>query len=129
MIVGLGTDIVENDRIEDLYSRFGKKFLFRIYTDEEIQYSLSHENPIPYLAARFAVKEAAVKSLNIKGAGGISWKDIEVAGKIFGKKKLVFHQKAKILAEKYGVDKMHVSLSHNKDISLAVVILESNQQA
>ena len=124
MIIGLGTDIVENDRIADIYHKYGKKFLNRIFSEDEIHYALLHEDPVPYLAARFAVKEAAVKSLNLKGAGGINWKDIEVSGKVFGKKQLLFHNEAKRLAAQYGVNKMHVSLSHNRNISLAVVILE-----
>lgn len=127
MILGLGTDIVENDRIGDLFEKYGERFLKRVYTEEEIEYALSHENPVPYLAARFAVKEAAVKSLNLPGASGISWKDIEVAGKIFGKKRLQLHGQARRFADEIGVSKMHLSLSHNRDISLAVVILESAQ--
>ncbi|MCB1319628.1 MAG: holo-ACP synthase, partial [Leptospiraceae bacterium] len=86
MILGIGTDIIENHRIGEVYRRYGHRFLNRIFTEEEIQYAESHEDPVPYLAARFAVKEAAVKALNIQGGQGISWKDVEVVGKIFGKK-------------------------------------------
>ncbi|MCB1326905.1 MAG: holo-ACP synthase [Spirochaetales bacterium] len=124
MIVGLGTDIIENERIGEVYHRHGRRFLDRIFTEDEIEYAESHEDPVPYLAARFAVKEAAVKALNIGGATGIGWKDVEVAGKIFGKKKLLFHGRAQALALERGVNRMHVSLTHNRGLSMAVVILE-----
>lgn len=124
MILGLGTDIVENARIAEMYRRYNKRFLQRIFTEEEISYSLSHADPVPYLAARFAVKEAAVKALNLPGGAGLSWKDVEVGGKIFGKKELRFHNQTLKLAEKAGVQRMHISLSHNRDTSMAVVILE-----
>ncbi|MBW7857147.1 MAG: holo-ACP synthase [Leptonema sp. (in: Bacteria)] len=124
MILGLGTDIVENDRIELIYKKYGRHFLNRIYTQEEIDYCLKHENPTPYLAARFAVKEAAVKALNIQERIGLLYRDIEVAGSVFGKKKLRLNGKAEIIAENLGVKYHHLSLTHTEQISMAVVIFE-----
>ncbi len=125
MILGLGTDIVENERIENLFRQHGRKFLERVFTEEEVEYALSHEDPVPFLAARFAVKEAFVKALNIRGASGMRLKDVEVAGKIFGKKSLKLYGKAKRMAEEMGALHYHISLSHSKASSLAVVILEN----
>ncbi len=124
MILGMGTDIVENDRIRAVFEKHGERFLHRIFSDEEIQYSLSHEDPVPYLSARFAVKEALVKALSLPGGSGLNWKDVEVSGKIFGKKQLVLHGRAKEIADEKGANRFHISLSHSRNMSLAVVILE-----
>ena len=124
MILGLGTDIVENGRIAAAYRKRGERFLSRVYTPEEIEYSLSHADPIPYLAARFAVKEAAIKALNIAGASAISLKDVETSGRIFGKKKLALQGRAREIADSMGVRRLHLSMSHTKSMSMAAVILE-----
>lgn len=125
MILGLGTDIVSNKRIERLFVQYSHKFLQKIYTSDEINYAMEHSNPVPYLAARFAAKEALVKSLNIQGRSGLSLNDVEVYGKNFGKKKIRLTGKIKIIADKMGAEKIHLSISHAKDFSMAVVILES----
>lgn len=125
MIVGLGTDIVENDRIRETYQKFGDRFLKRIFSDDEIEYAQSHADPVPFLAARFAVKEAGIKALTYPGEV-IDMKDIELAGKTFGKKELVFSGKAKEIADKKKATKVHVSISHSETVSMAVVILEND---
>ena len=125
MILGLGTDIVENKRIARIFKRHGRHFLERIFTEEEIEYCLSHQDPVPYLAARFAVKEAAVKALNIRERIGLLYRDIEVAGRVYGKKKLRLNGRAGDIAENLGVKHHHLSLTHSEDLSVAVVIFES----
>ncbi len=124
MILGLGSDLIENERIARLYNRHGRRFLDRLFTAEEIEYSIGHEDPVPYLAARFAVKEAAIKALNLAGGAGLSWKDVETAGKIFGKKRLALHGRAAECAAAMGVNRTHLSLTHTHSHSMAVVILE-----
>ena len=125
MILGIGSDIIENTRIAELYQRHRERFLKRVFTQEEHEYALSHSDPIPYLAVRFAAKEAAVKALNLQKGAGLAWKDIEICGKGFGKKRLAFHNQARNLAEKLKVRHHHISLSHCDSFSIAVVILES----
>lgn len=124
MILGIGTDIVENRRIERLWKRYGDLFLSRIFTEEEIRYSLSHSDPVPHLAARFAVKEAAVKALNLIGNHGIRLRDVEVSGRLRGKKKLVLSGITRSLADRMGACGYHLSLSHTKHVSMAVVVFE-----
>ncbi len=125
MILGLGTDIVDNRRIARIFKRHGRHFLERIYTEEEIEYCLNHQDPVPYLAARFAVKEATVKALNIRERIGLLYRDIEVAGRTYGKKKLRLNGRAGNIAENLGVKHHHLSLTHSDDLSVAVVIFES----
>ena len=124
MILGLGTDIIENERIAGIYRRRGRRFLERLFTEEEINYALSRENPVPHLAARFAVKEAAIKALNLREMVGLKMKDVEVAGRVFGKKNLVLHGRAREIADKMGAKRFHISLTHTSSISMAVVIME-----
>ena len=124
MILGLGTDIVENERIKRAFDRHGVRLLRRIYTEDEVQYSLSHEDPVPYLSARFAVKEAAVKALGLRETVGLRFRDVEVAGKVFGKKELVLHGRAREIADQRGARRFHISLTHTATVSMAVVILE-----
>ena len=126
MILGIGTDIIENERIAAAFKRYGDRFLNRIFTEAESEYALKHANPVPYLAARFAVKEAAIKALNLREASGLRLTDFEVAGKIFGKKELVFHRDARRMLAERGVSRVHVSLSHTDTVSMAVVILEGD---
>lgn len=124
MILGLGTDIVENRRIRKIYERFGEKFLRRVYTEGEISYCLKFNDPVPRLAARFAVKESAVKAMNFKQFSGVSLKDVEVKGNDFGKKSLILHGDMQKLAEQKGIKKMHLSMSHARNSSTAVVVFE-----
>ena len=125
MIVGLGTDVVENDRIGELYEKHGRRFLERIFTEQEIEYSLSRADPVPYLSSRFAAKEASIKALTLPPGMMLNWKDIRVEGISFGVKTLVFTGTAKERADQLGVQRIHLSMSHARDSSTAVVILES----
>ncbi len=129
MILGLGMDIVENHRIQRLYDRYGEKFLQNVFSPGEISYCLAHRDPVPYIAARFAAKEAAIKALNIKGTSGYRLQDIEVEGDWFGKKILVFRGTVLIRAQKMGVNFNHVTLSHTREYSAATVILEGASDA
>ncbi len=125
MIVGVGTDIVEHKRIEKIYNNFGKKFYERYFSLDEIEYSLSKIDPVPYLAARFAVKEALIKSLSIKHRIGLYYKNIEVRGKNFGKKQVHVSGKIAEMIQEKQVQKIHFSISHSENYSIALVILES----
>lgn len=124
MILGIGTDVVEHKKIEKIYEKYKEKFLYRYFGPDEIQYSLSKHNPIPHLSARFAAKEALIKSLNLKKRMGLLYKNIEVSGKHFGKKELVLTGIIKTIAEEKGIKKCHLSISHSENFSIAVVILE-----
>ncbi len=126
MIVGVGTDITENDRIARIYNRFGDSFLNRVYHASEVDYCKQLTDPIPCLAARFAAKEAFVKALGLSDATTVRYKDIEVNGSQRGKKQLRLHGTAKEFLENLKVSSTHMSISHGRDSSIAVVILESD---
>src|SRR5918996_1660295 len=77
-IVGLGINITDIPRIAEVFSRYGDRFLHRIFTDGEIAYCTRRRDPVPHLAGRFAAKEACMKALGTGHSRGVLWKDIEV---------------------------------------------------
>lgn len=123
MIVGLGLDVVELDRISRNLERFGDRFLHRILTHSE-RASLP-KNPVPYLSARFAAKEAGVKALGTGFSGGITLHDLEVFSLDSGKPGLRFLNTARSRSLEMGVTDIHLSITHGRDIASAVVILEN----
>jgi len=123
MIVGLGLDVVELDRIAKAFERHGERFLERILTKAER--ARMPKLPVPFLAARFAAKEAGAKALGTGFQGGISHNDIEVATGERGEPLMRFEGAAKARADVLGVTRVHVSLTHGRDVAVAVVTLEA----
>jgi len=126
MILGLGLDIVEVDRIRGAYARHGGRFSARILSPEEAALlPASPADPAPHLAARFAAKEAAVKALGTGFAEGIGFHDIHIGRDRRGKPFLEFTGKALDRAKTLGVTRVHLSLTHGRDAAAAVVVLEA----
>jgi holo-[acyl-carrier protein] synthase len=123
MKLSVGNDLIETKRVEKTFQKFGNKFLKRIFTEEEINYSLSHSNPIPYLAARFACKEAFIKAILLNKGEILDFKEIELAGTEFGKKNLKLSGKALDLFNHSGFTQFTVSVSHTENYAEAIVIL------
>lgn len=123
MKISVGNDLVENARISEVYEEFGKKFLDKVYHPNEIEYCLSKKNPIPYLAARFAAKEAFIKALRLPNRVQLNWKEIFIEGNYFGKKDLVISGKAKEFFLKSGFENISTSITHTENFACAVVIL------
>jgi holo-[acyl-carrier protein] synthase len=123
MIVGLGMDVTELDRIEKAYARSGERFLGKILSPAER--AQLPKLAIPFLAARFAAKEAGAKALGTGFRDGISFRDIEVTSDERGKPLVRFLGKALERAMYLGVTHAHVSLTHGRDVAAAVVVLEA----
>jgi holo-[acyl-carrier protein] synthase len=124
MIVGLGVDIAEVDRIEAAIRRHGEAFLKRIFTPAEIAYCERHRNKAERYAGRFAAKEAAMKALGTGWRRGVRWVDIEVARSSSGKPSVVLHGVAKQVAEQLGVRNISLSITHSGATAFAQVIFE-----
>ncbi len=124
MIVGTGIDITEVGRIAASIERFGDRFLRRVFTGGEIRYCDSKANRAERYAARFAAKEAALKAIGTGWRHGVAWVDVEVTRQPGGRPTLVFHGKAAVFAEKLGVRRAALSLSHTAEHAIAQVILE-----
>lgn len=123
MILGVGLDVTEVDRIRRSLERFGERFAARLLTDAEAA-GMPQVDPAPYVAARFAAKEAASKALGTGFAQGITMKSIEVLRLPSGAPELRLHDAARDRAEAMGVTRAHLSLTHGRDVAAATVILE-----
>jgi holo-[acyl-carrier protein] synthase len=125
MIVGTGIDIADVARIATSIERFGRRFLERVFTAEEIRYCESKANRAERYAARFAAKEAAMKALGTGWSRGVTWHDVEVQRAPGGRPTIAFHNKAGEFFQKLGAARAHLSITHTVDSAMAQVILES----
>src|SRR5690242_11075126 len=123
-VIGIGVDLVECDRIERSLERFGEKFLRRVFTPAEIDYSMSMKFPARHLAARFAAKEAVSKAFGTGIGKSMGWRDIDVHKKESGEPFLLLHDGAKKLAEERGVRTALITLSHSDEHAVAMIVLE-----
>lgn len=125
MIVGLGVDIAEIDRIEGAISRHGAAFLERLFTPTEIAYCERHKNKSERYAGRFAAKEAAMKALGTGWRGGVRWRDIEVTNLASGKPSLRLEGATRQIADRLGVKSISLSITHSGNLAFAEVIFEN----
>lgn len=118
MIVGIGTDLVKVSRMEAAHSRRGEAFLKRLFTEREIEYCMCHENSYPFLAARFAAKEALIKALpkDVRA----TFLDMEVIRSAEGQPSFTLHGE---LANELAGMSIHLSLTHEKDYAIAFVVI------
>ena len=123
MSLSVGVDLVELDRIRRIVTRYGDRFLVRIYTPREV--ALYRER-IPELAVRFAAKEAVSKALGVGlahlSSQGIGWRDVEVLPDSRGKPLVRLSGRAFALAEEQGLHEWAISLSHSRDFAVACVV-------
>jgi holo-[acyl-carrier protein] synthase len=124
-VIGIGVDLVECARIQHSLDRFGEKFLHRVFTEGEIEYSISMKFPARHLAARFAAKEAVSKAFGTGIGKAMGWRNIDVRKKKSGEPFLVFSGPAQELATKCGVTSALITLSHTDHHAMACVVLEA----
>ncbi len=128
MIFGVGTDIVELERIETAITRFGMAFAYKILhaREQEIMPAITSPKCVSWLAARFAAKEAVSKALGTGLRQGISFKNIAVLTNHLGKPELVFFDKSLEFVQKNNIIRAHISLSHERKNAIAFAVLETN---
>lgn len=114
----IGIDIIEIERVEAAISRYGNRFLYRIFTQKELDICKGNTSS---LAARFAGKESAMKALE-GGIDTFSWHEVEILSELNGKPKLILHGKALQRSQELGLSTMQVSLSHSRNNAIALVI-------
>jgi holo-[acyl-carrier protein] synthase len=125
MVLGVGTDLIETKRIEVSIERFGDRFLERVFTAGEIAYCLrKKKNAAESFAARFAAKEAGAKALGTGISRGVTWKELEVRREANGRPTLHLSGRAAELAGIMGVRRMQLSLTHSRELAMAVVVVE-----
>ncbi len=125
MRLSCGVDLVEIDRVAAVIDRWGDRFLTRVFTDAERAYCRGR---VPELAVRFAAKEAVSKALGT-GIVGMAWRDIEVVPDPRGKPLVVLHNRAKARATELGLTAFEVSLSHSRDMAIAMVVAQGADRA
>ena len=118
MIIAVGLDVIELARIERVWNRYRDRFLYRHFTQEEIDYALSKSNPLPSLSARFAAKEAFQKCWR----ESYGWKEVWVS-RLGRRPELRFSSRIEEEMREKGYI-AHLSLTHSKENAAAVVILE-----
>ena len=125
MIVGLGIDAVEIERVARMFADKGDRMLHRLFTGDELQYISMKVAPAQHLAVRLAAKEAAYKALaGTELARGIGWRDVEVMTGSDGAPTLRLHGRAEERFRELSATSAHVSLTHSLTTAVAVVIIE-----
>jgi holo-[acyl-carrier protein] synthase len=125
VIVGIGIDLAEVERIRKAIERYGQRFTGRIYTTAETAYVERKANRYERYAARFAAKEAGMKAIGTGWKRGVRWQDFEVKNLPSGRPTLQFHGVAAQIADSLGVRNVALSLTHTAEQGMAIVILES----
>jgi len=121
-IIGLGFDATDILRVTDVLTRYGDRFLRRVFTDGEIAYCTQRRDPSPHLAGRFAAKEACMKALGTGHSCGVLWKDIEVV-RADGPPQLRLHGGAARRAAQMNVRGTLVTITHSEALAMAQVML------
>lgn len=118
-VLGIGTDIIECERIEGMLDKHGNTFLSRVYTPQEIAYCSQRKAAIQHYAGRWAAKEAVLKALGTGWAHGIQWTDVEVVNEVGGKPKIVLSGMAQHMCQRQGIREILISISHCKSYAVA----------
>ncbi len=121
-IVGIGIDAVEVSRIKNAIKK-RKNFLERVYSEKEIKLSQRGKFRFEELAGRFAVKEAVFKAVKTGWRRGVTFKDVIVLNESSGAPYVTLSGKAQAVAASLGVKNIHVSISHTKELAIAMAIL------
>jgi holo-[acyl-carrier protein] synthase len=124
VIFGIGTDVVEIGRIEKALERWGGRFAERVLCPPELARFQKHRQPASYLAKRFAAKEAFTKALGTGIKAPANWHGVWVVNRPSGKPELEFSRDLQLLLEQKGVARSHLSLTDERGVAVATVILE-----
>lgn len=126
MIIGVGIDIIEIDRIKDSVDKYGKRFLNKIYTNSELDYCMSKSSKYQHLAARFAAKEAVYKALTTGWHEVATWQDIEISNEPNGMPVVTLKGKLQSFLTK---DKsLKISISHSRDYVACMAVVYKNSE-
>lgn len=124
MVLGIGIDLVEVERLAGALGRHGERFIRRVFTPAEAAACADRRDRLQALAARFAAKEACMKALGCGWAAGVGFTQIEVVRGLAGRPGLALHGAAARVANRLGAAKVHVSLTHQPSSAAAIVVLE-----
>jgi holo-[acyl-carrier protein] synthase len=123
ILIGLGADLVDVDRIKGVYERQGDRFLDRVFTEEERKYCFGMKLPFPHLAARFAAKEAVSKAFTTGIGAELGWKSISVYHGARHEPLVRLDEKGERLLKEVGATRVLLTLSHTQTAAMAVAAL------
>jgi len=125
VIFGIGTDIVELDRIREIYERYGDHFARRILMDSELALYNRSRNPVRFLAMRFAGKEATVKAMGTGFAHGVWLRDVGILQNEWGRPIITWSERGLRVCERLGIGAGHVSLTDDAGLVMAFAVVEA----
>lgn len=123
MIFGIGTDLVQVERIEATYRRFGGHFVDRLLMPEERALFRPGRRAVRFLAMRFAAKEAIAKALGTGFRNGVWIRDFGFTANAWGRPEVIFSARGRAIADRLGAGEGHVSLSDEAGLVMAVAVL------
>ncbi len=123
ILLGLGCDVIEIERVRGVCERQGDRFLQRVFTDEEKEYSFGHKYPHRHLAARFAAKEAVSKAFTTGIGAELGWKSVSIYHGSRREPRVRLDEKGLALLREVGATEVLVSLSHTDTVAMAVAAL------
>lgn len=128
MVVGIGVDIIEIERLEKAFVQsHGERLRQRIFTPQEIAYCEKSARKGERYATRFAAKEAARKAIGAAApVTALAWHEVEIIASTEGAPQLEFHGRAALLVKQLNITRTHVSLSHSVNQAIAFVVLETD---
>lgn len=124
MIFGVGTDLVEVERVESVYNRFGTRFVNHLLLPEELDLFARTKRPVRFLAMRFAAKEAIVKALGTGFANGMWIRDSGFVQDPKGRPLVKFSARGEALCSRLGAGAAHVSLTDEAGLIAAFSVIE-----
>lgn len=125
MIVGIGVDLIEIERVKAAHKKHGQRFIDRLFTPAEAKYCLRKKDPYPSLAGRFAAKEAVIKAFSHGFGGRWKWTHIEVVRELSGKPTIKLSGIMEKLRTARKIKAIHLTIAHSKRDATATVILEA----
>lgn len=125
MIYGVGTDIVEISRIKRIIER-SPLFIEKVFTSGEREYCLRKKHAEESWATRFAAKEAVLKAFGT-GLSKYAWRDVEIINRENGQPEVILHGELEVLARRYKVRNIRISLSHSNDSAIAFALVETKE--
>jgi holo-[acyl-carrier protein] synthase len=123
MIFGIGTDVVQQERVRLVHEKFGDRFAERLLLPAELEAFRRHKQPLRFLAMRFAAKEAIVKAMGTGFAHGMWIRDSGVVSNAWGKPEIVWSERGRRMCEQLGIGEGHVTLTDEAGLIVAVVVL------
>jgi holo-[acyl-carrier protein] synthase len=124
LIFGIGTDVVQVERVEKTYTRFGDHFVNRLLMDEEQIFFARSKNPVRFLSMRFAAKEAVVKAMGTGFANGMWIRDVGTVPNKLGRPDVIYSARGRAVCRRLGIGAGHLSLTDEAGLVVAFAVLE-----